>query len=413
MRSLLLDLNTFKILLLLMSPLGVLTAGLLVLFASERRRRLHLQNEIDAIKICEESRAHASVDRDQTIRSLAVATLARQIAHDIRSPMTALRMAAGSAEGVTDDVRKLLIASGARLGQIADTLLQLKLRTPNEGSGVTEVQLAALMKDILNEKRRQYSARQDVELVQDLDEAAFVRIDPVEWKRVLSNLLHNAYAAVKGKGRIEVSTLREGDRITIQIRDSGDGFDQSLLRVIREKSPLLADGRPRADFGIGIPHAQLIVEASQGRLNFNSSPKAGTSVTIELPAIQAPSWYVPILQIQTNQVVIVIDDDLSMHEVWQNKLKAFGVQTAFFSSTKEAATWLQDLKPTSYICLVDYDLGVGLQTGLEFIRMNGLETTSVLVTGQADELHERCKELRLRLLSKSSLPRLKIEALSS
>lgn len=411
------QLNDLSSPIVLPSMLGVfillLIAISIYLFAAERRRRLDLRAELDGIKFREQSRQQAANDRDQTVRSLAVGSLARQIAHDIRSPMTALKMAAASNGGVSDDVRNLLVASNTRLGQIADSLLKMKLKSPTKSGNAFDIQVSAVVRDVITEKRQQYSPRQNVQLAFDVEETLFVRIDPIEFKRVLSNLLHNAFAAVTGTGRIDVRGFGIGGRVKIEIKDSGTGMDARLLRVIRERSPLLIDGRPQPGFGLGIPHAQLIIETAAGRLSYENDPQGGATVAIDLPTIPPPVWFVPILRIRSEQLVIVVDDDPSMHEVWQNKLKAIGVKTAFFSSTTEVKAWLQELKPDSYICLVDYDLGDGEPTGLEFICLNNLATASVLVTGQAEELHDRCKELRLRLLSKSSLPNLKIEALIS
>jgi signal transduction histidine kinase len=110
-----------------------------------------------------------------------------------------------------------------------------------------------------------------------------VRVDPRRLERVLLNLLSNALKyAPEGTVRLEVERL--GGWVVISVIDDGPGIDASdvgnlFTRYYRGRRAPSPDG-----VGLGLYGARLLVEAHGGRISVESTPGAGATFRVELPA---------------------------------------------------------------------------------------------------------------------------------
>lgn len=109
-------------------------------------------------------------------------------------------------------------------------------------------------------------------------------IDREQIAKVATNLVLNAKEAMGGKGRIEVSTLREGGWVTLVVEDHGCGMspeyiERSLFRPFQTTK--------KYGLGIGVFQSKMIVELHGGRIAVASVPGVGTTFRVYLPA-QSP-----------------------------------------------------------------------------------------------------------------------------
>lgn len=104
-------------------------------------------------------------------------------------------------------------------------------------------------------------------------------------ERALFNLATNAVQAVSGRsdGMVNISLELEGDEAVIRVKDNGMGIEEDKLEWILE--PLKTDRDPGAGFGLGLFITKEVVEQHKGRIEFDSTPGKGTTVTLTLPAI--------------------------------------------------------------------------------------------------------------------------------
>jgi len=108
-----------------------------------------------------------------------------------------------------------------------------------------------------------------------------VRVDPAQMRKVVTNLVLNARDAVRGDGRIEVSTgLRDARTVELTVQDNGCGMDGDFVeqRLFRPFSSTKKRG-----LGIGLYQARMIVEAHQGRIDVQSRLGSGSSFRVLLP----------------------------------------------------------------------------------------------------------------------------------
>jgi signal transduction histidine kinase len=111
--------------------------------------------------------------------------------------------------------------------------------------------------------------------------------------QVLSNLVMNAIRHTSEGGEILLYAERENGRVTLIVRDTGEGIPPEDLPYIfnrfwrgdksRTRSSGHADG---VGGGLGLAIAKQLVEAHQGTIDVASTPAQGTTFTISLPAAE-------------------------------------------------------------------------------------------------------------------------------
>ncbi len=203
--------------------------------------------------------------------------IARQVAHDIQSPIAALEILLHHSESLPDELREIARSALTRIKGIAKDLLQKQ-----EPSDLPRSQnLIPSIIEIIGEKRLSLTASKQIEIDFDYSCSSPAYVNIEGFKRVLSNLLNNSIEAIQEKGRIYVSLVENDEHsLKLCIADNGCGMDASILEVI---------GRPGISFGkserpqrggFGIAHARQSVESWNGQFVIQSSPGSGTIVEI-------------------------------------------------------------------------------------------------------------------------------------
>jgi signal transduction histidine kinase len=359
---------------------------------------------------------------EKSARLGAMADVARQVAHDIRSPLTALEVVAASASELPEEKRILVRAAVTRITDIANSLLKRShdlAQAPNlSGNGPQEELslqlLSTLVENMVTEKRLQLGEGSAVEVLAELGPESyglFSKIQPTEFKRMLSNLINNAIEAISGKGIVKVGLAPSPQGISLRVWDTGRGIAPEILPKLMQKGATF--GKPGGS-GLGLFHARTSVEAWRGKLHLHSVPTKGTSVEVALPRENSPDWFVPELKLRRGMGIIVLDDDTSIHGIWRQRLKPFlpllNLEVMNFSTPDEifrwhSGQWAQAEVPRGQdlLYLFDYELIGEPINGLEIIERLGLQTQAVLVTSHYEEekLRAWCHRLGIRLIPKS------------
>ena len=106
------------------------------------------------------------------------------------------------------------------------------------------------------------------------------RLDEFSLRSALTNLIINAVQAMTGGGRLSVKTLREGDRLRVEIADTGVGMSrEQAAKMFEAFYTTKAKG-----LGLGMPYAKKVIAEHGGEIGVESSPGAGMLVTVRLPA---------------------------------------------------------------------------------------------------------------------------------
>ena len=225
----------------------------------------------------------SAVKLAQSEREQAWREMAKQVAHEIKNPLTPMRLTVQSFERRFDpqdpNIKEKLKEYSQTLIQQIDVMSSIasafsdfaKMPTQKkENINVVEVLKVAL--DIFNEDYIAYTFEEN-QLIANLDKTQLIRI--------VTNLITNATQATEGVEHpsIIVNVFSEGDSIKISVSDNGKGIDDSLSNLIFEpKFTTKTSG-----MGLGLPMIKKIIEAYGGTIAFTSELNKGTTFTVTLP----------------------------------------------------------------------------------------------------------------------------------
>lgn len=354
-------------------------------------------------------------------REAARGELAQQVSHDIRSPLAALDAASTDVSHLPEEQRLIIRSAVGRIRDIANQLLGTARPAPasaerfessGEPSPATEAHvylLSSIIDPIITEKRLEFRSQLGIEISARFDAASyghFAKVEAGEFKRVLSNLISNGVEALPGRGTVTVSLARAAGMIELKVEDDGKGIPPQVRTRLGHRGETY--GKPGGS-GLGLYHAKTTAEAWGGTLEIASEVGKGTTVVVRLPAARPPAWFVSQLELPPNSPVIVLDDDPTIHQIWQGRFEAqpnreAKVEVVHCSRTDELRRWVgaHPSKAATAVYLLDYELSGEDQTGLTLARELNLGDRAVLVTSRFEEkaILDECVRLSIRLIPK-------------
>lgn len=200
--------------------------------------------------------------------------MSRQVAHDMRSPLSLLKVVTASSDHPMTDAEKRLAAQAARrLEQIADTLLN---KSENKETGFDTLELSRMIESLIDEKSYQYGGRIQFIFDNKLNKAVQLSSKPETVLRTLSNLLDNSAEAIEGQAqgtvRLSISYDDKND-VVVDILDTGIGFDAAVYPTQSSK---------KFGHGLGVKAARKDLTKQNGALAYNSLVGAGTATRIRI-----------------------------------------------------------------------------------------------------------------------------------
>lgn len=382
---------------------------------SPRRPSLGIRiNELENLK--------ESLFAYNSLRESALANeISQQVAHDIRSPLAALDSATKDVSQLPEDKRIIIRSSVARIRDIANQLID-KTRASRaggngrlNGAGVPETEkcsaelLSSLMDPLISEKRMQFRSRLGIEIEGRLDVSSyglFAKIQPGEFKRVLSNLIDNSVEAMGEKGFVSVSMSSLDGEILIKVQDNGKGIPPGILPKLGQRGETYGKA---GGSGLGLYHARTLVEQWGGALTIDSEEHKGTTISIRIPMAEPLGYFAQELCLSAGAAVLVLDDDAAIHQVWDGRfesarVKEHGVEIIHFSEPDRLRKWVVEnaASAAKSVCLFDYELLGYRETGLSLAKELGLCGRTLLVTSRSEEkrIIEECSHLGIGLIPK-------------
>jgi two-component system nitrogen regulation sensor histidine kinase NtrY len=227
-------------------------------------------------------------------REMAWREVARRIAHEIKNPLTPIKLSAQRLQRKLGDLTgkegQLLRECTATIIQHTDELKQMV----NEFSDFARMPEITPSLDSLDDTIREslklyQQAHPDILFVYSSDpELPEFEFDRDQIKRVLINLFDNASAAVKGQpgARIEISTTYHASlgMVAIDFRDNGAGMPEEVKSRVFEPYFSTKEGGT----GLGLAIAKRIISDHHGFIRVQSGPGQGTQFLIELPTVSKP-----------------------------------------------------------------------------------------------------------------------------
>src|SRR5579883_1400848 len=273
-----------------------------------------------------------------------------------------------------------------------------------DGNIIRHVLLYPLIEMIISQKKHEWCLQPcEISLTIDsIAKNAWIKTAPNEIKRLLSNLMNNAYDALEKKhiGIIHIILSINNNHISLKLKDNGVGIPADKIESVLNGISLKHFGN-----GLGLSSAKNYIETLGGSLSISSQVGEGTDVTLLIPQASDISWLPKCISIHKSDICIIIDDDSSMLIYWKERLDNIGIISILFSTYHEAYSWVINNKHllNSVVFIVDYELTGTDINGLVFIDEFGEKSNCYLVTSYAEEffLQEAVKKSKVWLIAKS------------
>ncbi len=208
--------------------------------------------------------------------------------HELRTPLSVARSSIeaarvrdrtpGEYRRALDDVREDLERMGA---MVEDLLVMARLDEGPEGRGAEEFDLATLVEDLAG------AFDQGGRLVLDLRPAR-VRGDRAQVRRLLSNLLDNALRHGPDGGTVSVTVgTPQAGVAEVRVHDEGGAIPPEALPHLFDRFYRTDRSRTRATggVGLGLSIARETALRHGGDISVTSTPQAGTTFSVRLPAV--------------------------------------------------------------------------------------------------------------------------------
>lgn len=269
---------------------------------------------------------------------------ALQIAHDLRSPVEAIREGLARISSIPDEEAKNLNLGISRINEICSSLLSQGSPTPSQ---VTYSKVVSELQDLIREIKSKNWNHRGLELrtyFEEFQNESGFNVDLGKLKRSVCNLVTNAIEAVEQSGTVSLTTSIVDNQLKISVQDNGKGIQANTEDLFSRGFTTKKHGN-----GLGLSSAKEYLESIGGVIHVGSLPR-GTEVSLIIPqnVKMAPK--------SQSKMIVLIDDDPLVRFNWEKQGALASIEVLSFS-TFEDFLQLKDSIQTTTPIFIDSRLG--------------------------------------------------------
>jgi len=328
------------------------------------------------------------------------------LAHELRNPLAPirnavqiLRLSNGSAPAA-GPLSEMMERQVGQMVRLVDDLLEVSRITRGKIElRKARVALAAVIEAAVETSRPLIESSHHELSVELPPQPLYLDADATRLAQVFANLLNNAAKYTDPGGRIALEAVREGDAVTVGVRDNGMGIVASALRSVFDMFVQADHGRDRVQggLGVGLTLVRRLVEMHGGSVQARSEGAGkGSEFLVRLPLAAgldseaATPVRGKVEPVKAPPRVLVVDDNRDAAESLGLLLQMLGADVAVVNDGGAALQAVAARRPLA----VFLDLGMPGMDGYEVARRirqrpDGDELTLVALTGWGQERDRR------------------------
>jgi len=255
----------------------------------KQNKRIHLKNpsrEIDSLvnsynKMIDDLEKSAE-KLAKTEREQAWQEMARQVAHEIKNPLTPMRLSIQNFQRRYDPTDKSNKNKVEEFSQLLIEQIDIMSNVANAFSDFATLSKAKLVvSDIVEATKRATEIFEYENVIFSSNKKKILYpLDRTQWIRVMTNLIQNGLQSVNSnkQPKIEVVLKSEPDKIIISVIDNGQGIDPNLKdKIFEPKFTTKTKG-----MGLGLGIVKNIIDSHKGKIRYQTDDKLGSIFIIEL-----------------------------------------------------------------------------------------------------------------------------------
>lgn len=320
------------------------------------------------------------LEREKLAKEKETYDLVRSIAHDIRTPLCVLASVAKEASLPESQHTNLRNAVEKIDRILSELLMRYNENVQFQKEVYTCIQIT--LKEVVKYSGCKYP-NVSFEYINDenAQDYIFVKADYSDFCRAMINLINNAAEACEEGGKVRVGFIKEGGNVIISVKDNGVGMSSDTVERINSGGKVLEI--KKNGHGLGLQQVHKVIEDMHGVLTVQSEKNEGSEFKVKVVICEAPRWFSDCIRLKRGDIVVVLDDDPLVYDIWKRIFKPFEKQISlkFVEKGLEAISFINSLKNKSEVFLLaDYELRNQPLNGIDVIERTGLQERHLLVT---------------------------------
>lgn len=297
------------------------------------------------------------------------------VSHELRTPLTSIKgFIQNLLDGLTGPLNEKQQRYLVRMSDNSDRLVRMieelldrtRIETGRLEVHPTDVQLEQCLTDVIEQLKPLAQAKQQTLEFCPPHSSVVVWADPDRLIQTVVNLVQNAIKFTPPGGRVTVTCELPSERsATVFVRDTGPGIPSEHLDKIFDAFFRITQDQRTAPkgLGLGLSIVKTLVELQGGQVAARNLPAGGAELSFTIPIHSVEIMHGQDLGL-ADQPILVVDDDLDIQQLLQDRLRSQGYQTCSAVDGQQALNLLRSQEFHGMIL----DIGIGQIDGLEVLR---------------------------------------------
>lgn len=250
-------------------------------------RKDEIGNLVDSFNRMTKELENSKIKLKKAEREAAWRDIARRVAHEIKNPLTPMKLSIQHLYDVFNNgnknnfpevlkkTRNIIINEIDKLNRIAT---EFSTFAKLSGRNYKETDLNEVIEEVVS----LYKLVPNIEFKENIDKNIDrIFADKEELNRVFQNLIKNSIQAIENSGVIEVKTYQNGENIFAEIIDNGEGIDRDIMKNLFEPN----FSTKSSGMGLGLAITKKSLDDMRAEIKFESNFEKGTKVIIKFMSI--------------------------------------------------------------------------------------------------------------------------------